>query len=179
VADTLIGRTLSRHVSLRQLYDRKADALEGRILRGDGRSSGQKGAAVHRLAAGPPEVTEGRQRVWLGGAGPKSTLAVTALRNPSCGQAGSGSPREPFNRNSLSPTCMRACAREAMADHHDAYSGGASCQCRQVSPLSPERFSDSRYLGCCRSARGRSASRRGNGRSGLCYPTSCIYVVLS
>ena len=36
--------------------------------------------------------------------------------------------------------CMRACAREAMADHHDAYSGGASCQCRQVSPLSPECF---------------------------------------
>jgi hypothetical protein len=39
----------------------------------------------------------------------------------------------------VSPTCMRACAREAMADQ-DAYSGGASCQCRQVSPLSPERF---------------------------------------
>ena len=43
-------------MSLRQLYDRKGRCLEGRIRRGDGtgKTSGQKGAAVHRLAAGPP-----------------------------------------------------------------------------------------------------------------------------
>jgi hypothetical protein len=50
-------------------------------------TSRQWASLLPRLAAGRPEVTEGRQRVWASSS-PKSTLAVTGLRNPFCGPDG-------------------------------------------------------------------------------------------